>query len=594
MASERSSGGRKGRASGPRGKSSSGGKKSGWVKPDGTPLRRRKGEYFPDSEIEKRKPAQRSKTGSARPYNKDRKSDDSSSERVSRPYNKGSEDFSRKPASGSERSYDKSPSGRDERSGDFKPKSDRPSREDRPARSDRKDSYKEYKSRSSRSTGDDRPSRPSRDDRPTRSRNEDRPERASRDERPTRSRSDDRDERPSRDDRPARSSDDRPARPSRDDRSERPSRDDRPTRSRSDDRNERPTRDDRPSRSGDDRPARPSRDDRPSRSGDDRPARPSRDDRPVRSDRAQGSESPRREYVRKDGKKPFEKKRERYADRDHSKEMRGRFAKRSTKSGGFEKRAPKSRSSFSGRSSDKSEGVRLNKFIANAGICSRREADDLITAGVISVNGEIVTELGTKVLATDEVKFHEQTLRTEKMVYVLLNKPKDYITTTDDPEERKTVMNLVHDAGKERIFPVGRLDRNTTGLLLITNDGELTKRLTHPSGNIKKIYQVELDRNLSQDDMLRAADGVELEDGPAHVDEIHYESPTEKNIVGVELHSGRNRVVRRIFEAMDYKVKKLDRVYFAGLTKKDLPRGRWRFLTELEVNMLKMLTGKKK
>jgi 23S rRNA pseudouridine2605 synthase len=238
--------------------------------------------------------------------------------------------------------------------------------------------------------------------------------------------------------------------------------------------------------------------------------------------------------------------------------------------------------------------VRLNKYIANAGMCSRREADDLITAGVISINGNIVSELGTKVMPGDVVKFHDQTLKTEKLVYVILNKPKDYITTTDDPEERKTVMSLVHNAGKERLFPVGRLDRNTTGLLLITNDGDLTKRLTHPSGNIKKIYQVELDRNLSQEDMLRAAAGVELEDGVASVDEIHYESPDDKTIVGVELHSGKNRVVRRIFEAMDYKVKKLDRVYFAGLTKKDLPRGRWRFLTELEVNMLKMLTGRKK
>jgi len=592
MASEKSSGGRKGRASSPRGKSSGGRKKSGWVKPDGTPLRRRKGEYFPDSEIEKRKPAQRSKTGAPRPFSRDRKSDDSNHERVSRPYNKGSEDFSRKPASGNERSYDKSPSDRDERSGDFKSKSERPIREDRPARSDRKDSYRDYKSRASRS-GDDRPTRsnkedraerPSRDDRTTRSR-EDRAERPLRDDRTTRSR-EDRAERPSREDRPTRSN--------KEDRTERPSRDDRPTRSR-EDRAERPSREDRPTRSSDVRSERPSRDDRPTRSREDRVERPSRDDRQVSSDREHSSESPRRDYGSKDsGKKPFEKKRERYADRDHSKEMRGRFDKKNTK-GGFEKRAPKSRSSFSGRSaSEKSEGVRLNKFIANAGICSRREADDLITAGVISVNGEIVTELGTKVLPTDEVKFHEQTLRTEKMVYVLLNKPKDYITTTDDPEERKTVMNLVHDAGKERIFPVGRLDRNTTGLLLITNDGELTKRLTHPSGNIKKIYQVELDRNLTQDDMVRAAEGVELEDGPASVDEIHYESPSEKNIIGVELHSGRNRVVRRIFEAMDYKVKKLDRVYFAGLTKKDLPRGRWRFLTELEVNMLKMQTGKKR
>jgi 23S rRNA pseudouridine2605 synthase len=252
--------------------------------------------------------------------------------------------------------------------------------------------------------------------------------------------------------------------------------------------------------------------------------------------------------------------------------------------------APK-KSSFT---PDAQGAIRLNRFISNAGICSRREADELIVAGVISINGEIVTELGTKVMPGDTVKYHDQTLKTEKPVYVLLNKPKDYITTTDDPDERKTVMSLVADACKERIFPVGRLDRNTTGLLLITNDGELTKRLTHPSGEIKKIYQVELDRNLTQADMLRAAEGVELEDGIAGFDEIQYVSHDDKSVIGVELHSGKNRIVRRIFEAMGYKVRKLDRTTFAGLTKKDLPRGRWRFLTEMEVNMLKMLTGKKR
>ncbi len=288
--------------------------------------------------------------------------------------------------------------------------------------------------------------------------------------------------------------------------------------------------------------------------------------------------------------KPFEKKRERYADRDHSKEMRGRFDKpaRGARNGPHRERKPK-------KSADPSVqgAVRLNRYIANAGICSRREADDLITAGVISINGEIITELGTKVQPGDVVKFHDQTLKTERPVYVLLNKPKDFITTTDDPDERKTVMNLVKDACRERIFPVGRLDRNTTGLLLITNDGELTKRLTHPSSNIKKIYQVELDRNLTQADMLQAAEGVMLDDGKAGFDEIHYSTTDDKNIIGVELHSGKNRVVRRIFESLGYKVKKLDRTVFAGLTKKDLPRGRWRFLTEMEVSMLKMMTGKK-
>lgn len=294
----------------------------------------------------------------------------------------------------------------------------------------------------------------------------------------------------------------------------------------------------------------------------------------------------------KGSKKPFEKKRERYSDRDHSKEMNSRFD-RSSSARQRSDRKPSSakKSSFV---PDAQGAIRLNRFISNAGICSRREADELIVAGVISINGEIVTELGTKVMPGDTVKYHDQTLKTEKPVYVLLNKPKDYITTTDDPDERKTVMSLVADACKERIFPVGRLDRNTTGLLLITNDGELTKRLTHPSGEIKKIYQVELDRNLTQADMLRAAEGVELEDGIAGFDEIQYVSHDDKSVIGVELHSGKNRIVRRIFEAMGYKVRKLDRTTFAGLTKKDLPRGRWRFLTDMEVNMLKMLTGKKR
>jgi len=238
-------------------------------------------------------------------------------------------------------------------------------------------------------------------------------------------------------------------------------------------------------------------------------------------------------------------------------------------------------------------GVRLNRFIANAGICSRREADELIVAGVISINGKIVTELGTKVQSGDEVKFHDTLLKTEKNVYVLLNKPKDFITTTDDPEERKTVMNLVKDACRERIFPVGRLDRNTTGLLLLTNDGALTKKLTHPSSNIKKIYQVELDNNITKADMTKSLEGVELEDGTAHFDAIEYVSGQDRNIVGVELHSGKNRIVRRVFEALGYKVKKLDRTIFAGLTKKDLPRGRWRMLSEAEVSTLKMLPGKK-
>jgi len=238
-------------------------------------------------------------------------------------------------------------------------------------------------------------------------------------------------------------------------------------------------------------------------------------------------------------------------------------------------------------------GVRLNKFIANAGICSRREADELIAAGVVSVNGETVTEMGYKVQAGDVVKYNNETLRGERPVYILLNKPKDFITTMDDPDERKTVMSLIAKAGSERVYPVGRLDRNTTGVLLFTNDGELAARLTHPSFEVQKIYQVELDKPLKKQDLDRILEGIHLPDGFIKVDEIAYTSGGG-DIVGVELHSGRNRIVRRIFESLEYKVKKLDRVVFAGLTKKDLPRGRWRFLTDMEVANLKMITGKKK
>lgn len=246
-----------------------------------------------------------------------------------------------------------------------------------------------------------------------------------------------------------------------------------------------------------------------------------------------------------------------------------------------------------GRAPKKDDGkIRLNKYIANSGICSRREADEYIAAGVVSVNGQIITEMGYKVNPGDEVKFHDKPIRSEKMVYVLLNKPKDFLTTTNDDRDRKTVMNLVKDAGRERIYPVGRLDRATTGVLLLTNDGDLTKKLTHPSHEIKKIYQVELDKSLKPSDLEKIKDGIELEDGVAEVDEIIY-SGDSKKVLGIELHSGKNRIVRRIFEALDYRVVKLDRVYFAGLTKKDLQRGRWRFLTEMEVNMLKMLTAKK-
>lgn len=232
--------------------------------------------------------------------------------------------------------------------------------------------------------------------------------------------------------------------------------------------------------------------------------------------------------------------------------------------------------------------IRLNKYLANAGVCSRREADEFITAGVVSVNGEVVTELGTKVKRTDEVKFHDQPVNMERKVYVLLNKPKDYVTTSDDPQNRKTVMDLVKDACRERIYPVGRLDRNTTGVLLFTNDGELASKLTHPKYLKKKVYHVYTDKNVTAADMRQILEGVMLDDGEVRADAVDYASPTDKKQVGIELHSGKNRVVRRIFEALGYKVIKLDRVLFAGLTKKNLRRGDWRFLTEQEVNMLRM------
>ena len=237
---------------------------------------------------------------------------------------------------------------------------------------------------------------------------------------------------------------------------------------------------------------------------------------------------------------------------------------------------------------DPDEPIRLNKFLANAGICSRREADEFITAGVVSVNGVVVTELGTKVKRSDEIKFHDQPVNIERKVYVLLNKPKDCVTTSDDPQERKTVMDFVKGACKERIYPVGRLDRNTTGVLLLTNDGDLASKLTHPKYLKKKIYHVYCDKNVTKADLDQIVAGITLDDGEIHADAVSYASDTDKSQVGIEIHSGKNRIVRRIFEALGYRVIKLDRVYFAGLTKKGLRRGDWRYLTEQEVNMLRM------
>ena len=237
---------------------------------------------------------------------------------------------------------------------------------------------------------------------------------------------------------------------------------------------------------------------------------------------------------------------------------------------------------------DPNEPIRLNKFLANAGVCSRREADEFITAGVVSVNGVVVTELGTKIKRADEVKFHDQMVSIERKIYILLNKPKDTVTTSDDPQARRTVMDLVKGACDERIYPVGRLDRNTTGVLLLTNDGDLASKLTHPKFLKKKIYHVHTDKNVTKADMDQIAAGIQLDDGEIHADAISYTDDVRRDEVGIEIHSGKNRIVRRIFESLGYKVVKLDRVFFAGLTKKGLRRGEWRYLSEQEVNYLRM------
>lgn len=237
---------------------------------------------------------------------------------------------------------------------------------------------------------------------------------------------------------------------------------------------------------------------------------------------------------------------------------------------------------------DPNSEMRLNKFMSNAGVCSRREADEKIIAGAVMVNGKPVTELGFKIKPADVVEFDGKVVVPERKCYVLLNKPKDCVTTCDDPGGRTTVMEIVKNACKERIYPVGRLDRNTTGVLLLTNDGDLASKLTHPKFVKKKIYHVWTDKDIAEDDMQRLADGIELDDGEIHADEVSYVSETDRNQAGIEIHSGKNRIVRRMFEALGYRVVKLDRVYFAGLTKKNLPRGRWRYLTQEEVNFLRM------
>lgn len=282
----------------------------------------------------------------------------------------------------------------------------------------------------------------------------------------------------------------------------------------------------------------------------------------------------------------FQKKREQEGD---NKSFRENFEKEGRRSARRERNNIK-KHEHSVISSKQEEEIRLNRFIANAGVCSRRKADELIAAGEILLNGEVVTELGTKVKPQeDEVKYKGEILKLEPIVYILLNKPKDFITTTDDPQERKTVMDLVKKASRERIYPVGRLDRNTTGLLILTNDGLLADRLAHPRNNISKIYQVELDKAFSQGDFNKMKFGLELEDGFIKPDDIAYIPGSDKNILGIQIHSGKNRIVRRMFEHLGYEIEKLDRTVYGALTKKNLPRGKWRHLTEEELRKLKEL-----
>ena len=308
----------------------------------------------------------------------------------------------------------------------------------------------------------------------------------------------------------------------------------------------------------------------------DRPRRSFDDDKP-RERRFNDDERPRRRFDDERPRRRFDDRPRRRYDDEEEQPRRGRKGYVREKDPLYDR--PKATGE-----------IRLNKYLADCGICSRREADDLIKAGCVEVNGEVITTMGYKVKTDDKVVYGGQTLNREKLRYILLNKPKGYITTSDDPYERDTVMELVKDACPERIFPVGRLDKQTTGLLLFTNDGDLAKKLTHPSSEIPKLYHVILDKPLTRNDMLRISEGIELDDGPIAADNIAYDQDDDsKKSVGIELHSGRNRIVRRIFEHLGYEVTKLDRVMFAGLDKYKLPRGEWRFLTDLEVLNLKKI-----
>ncbi len=362
---------------------------------------------------------------------------------------------------------------------------------------------------------------------------------------------------------------------------------------------------------GDDKPSfRERGDDKPksfgSKSFGDKPAFKKRRDDDKPSYKERGDDKPKSFVKRNPSDKPaFVRKSDNAPTneiRESDYEYGGEKPAYTSESGrGFKKSKPFEKKTFSGKKTaskpqrETDDGlVRLNKYLSNAGICSRREADVLIGSGVVQVNGKTITEMGYRVKPSDIIKYGGQTLKKERLVYLVLNKPKDYITTADDPQERRTVLDLVQDACKERIYPVGRLDRATTGLLLLTNDGDLTKKLTHPRYGVRKIYHAELDKPLKRIDLDKIAEGLELEDGAIKVDEIAYVGDgADKTQIGVEIHSGKNRIVRRIFEHMGYNVRKLDRVMFGSLTKKDLPRGRWRLLTDAEVGMLKMISAEK-
>ena len=280
-----------------------------------------------------------------------------------------------------------------------------------------------------------------------------------------------------------------------------------------------------------------------------------------------------------------------YGSRPNVGGQRPKYGEKGNRKGGYDpsaKYSNRKRAAFREATLDPNAPLRLNKYLANAGICSRREADNYIEAGLITVNGTIVTELGTKVTPADDVRFNGERVNPERKVYVLLNKPKDCVTTVDDPQERKTVLDCLRGIGKERIYPVGRLDRNTTGVLLLTNDGDMAAKLTHPKFQKKKIYHVTCDKNVAMSDMDLLVNGIELEDGPVYADEVSYVNEADRSQIGIEIHSGKNRIVRRMLEHLGYRVNKLDRVLFAGLTKKNLRRGDWRYLTDKEVNMLRM------